>query len=87
MMDDDGWMWGYGGGWVLMSVVMVLFVLALITAMVVAIRYLSASKPAATAPPRYASPGPENLLAERFARGEIDDDQYRRQLTLLRAHH
>ncbi|MEU6808130.1 SHOCT domain-containing protein [Streptomyces sp. NPDC046831] len=28
----------------------------------------------------------ENLLAERFARGEIDDDEYRRRLALLREH-
>ena len=52
MMDGDGWMSGYGwGGWVLMSVVMVLFLLALITAIVVAIRYLSASNPAPMEPP------------------------------------
>ncbi|HEY5283925.1 MAG TPA: SHOCT domain-containing protein [Polyangia bacterium] len=94
MMDGDGygdgWMWGHGwgwGGWVLMSVVMVLFLLALIAAIVVAIRYLSASNPAPReSPPSYARPGPEKLLAERFARGEIDEDEYRRRLSLLRLH-
>ena len=90
MMDGDGWMWGHGwgwGGWVMMSVVMVLFLLALITAIVVAIRYLSGSNPAPMKPPPgYARPGPENVLAERFARGEIDEDEYRRRLSLLRLH-
>jgi len=88
MMDDDGWMWGHGWGtWFLMSVVMVLFVVALITAIVVAIRYLGASDRASMAPPHvYARPWPENLLAERFARGEIDEDEYRRRLSLLRLH-
>ncbi|MGY4711759.1 SHOCT domain-containing protein [Mycolicibacterium sp. CBM1] len=90
MMDGDGWMWGHGwgwGGWALMSLVMVLALLALITAIVVAIRYLSASNPAPTEPPPgYARPGPEQLLAERFARGEIDEDEYRRRLSLLRLH-
>lgn len=90
MMDGDGAMWDHGwawGGWVLMSVVMVLFLLALITAIAMAIRYLSAPNPAPRqSPPSYPKPGPENLLAERFARGEIDEDEYRIRLSLLRIH-
>ena len=35
------------------------------------------------APPTQASP--EQLLAERFARGEIDEEEYRRRLQVLRA--
>ncbi|MFI6875534.1 SHOCT domain-containing protein [Streptomyces sp. NPDC050400] len=27
---------------------------------------------------------PERLLAERFARGELDDDEYRRRIAVLR---
>lgn len=30
-------------------------------------------------------PPPERLLAERFARGEIDEDEYHQRLTSLRA--
>jgi putative membrane protein len=30
-------------------------------------------------------PAPERLLAERFARGEIDEDEYCQRLTSLRA--
>ena len=42
--------------------------------------------PAAPPPPRTpASPGtPEQLLAERFARGEIDEEEYRHRLAVLR---
>ncbi|MFL6072550.1 MAG: SHOCT domain-containing protein [Mycobacteriales bacterium] len=29
------------------------------------------------------APTPERLLAERFARGEIDDEEYRRRLAIL----
>ena len=29
-------------------------------------------------------PSPEQFLAERFARGEIDEDEYNRRLTVLR---
>ncbi|WP_237323463.1 SHOCT domain-containing protein [Streptomyces sp. MOE7] len=34
------------------------------------------------APP--ADGGPEQILAERYARGEIDDEEYRRRLATLR---
>jgi putative membrane protein len=30
---------------------------------------------------------PEQILAERFARGEIDEDEYRRRLDALRESH
>jgi len=32
---------------------------------------------------RSAAGTPEDLLAERFARGEIDEDEYRRRLAIL----
>lgn len=35
-------------------------------------------------PPYGTAPAPEQLLAERFARGEIDEDEYRRRLAVLR---
>ena len=42
-------------------------------AIVMSIRYLGGSNPAPReSRPRYARPGPENVLADRFARGEID---------------
>ncbi|MET8765696.1 SHOCT domain-containing protein [Streptomyces sp. NPDC004658] len=31
-----------------------------------------------------AGGGPEQILAERYARGEIDEDEYRRRLATLR---
>ncbi|MGD9620783.1 MAG: SHOCT domain-containing protein [Mycolicibacterium sp.] len=89
MYNDNGWMWGHGWGWgggVLMGVLMILFVVALVTALVLAIRYL-------TVPQRVPGPSAgntedrsERLLAERFARGEIDEDEYRRRMTVLREH-
>ena len=51
----------------------------LITLAVVLVRGLN--RPAGPADgPR---PSPERLLAERFARGEIDEDEYRRRLATL----
>lgn len=74
-------MYGYGGGgYALMAIGMVLFWGAVIFGVVALVRH---SRPAG---PRLAEPaGPDRLLAERFARGEIDEDEYYQRLTSLRA--
>ena len=81
MYGGDGWMWG---GWILMSLVMVVFWALVITAIVLAIRYLwgQPPDPGQSSSARAA----EDVLAERFARGEIDDDEYRQRMTTLREH-
>lgn len=80
----DGWMDGWGwGGWVLMCVVMVSFWAVVITAIVLGIRYPVGSGGASGGSPRYEPPRPKDVLAGRFARGEIDQDEYRRRMTLL----
>ncbi|MFD0268222.1 SHOCT domain-containing protein [Streptomyces sp. NPDC127106] len=40
----------------------------------------------AAAPDSGRGKGAEGLLAERFARGEIDDEEYERRLAVLRSH-
>jgi putative membrane protein len=84
MMYWDGNMgvWGY----ILMGVSFVLFWGAIITALVLLARSLGAGGR------RYdggaASAGvAEHLLAERFARGEIDESEYTTRLTVLRRGH
>ena len=80
----DGWGMGWGG-WLLMTLVMIVFWAAVITAVVLVVRYVAGSgRPSGPGPSRPARA--EDLLAERFARGEIDDDEYRQRLTLLREH-
>jgi len=74
------------GGWVLMCVVMVLVWAAVITSIVLAIRYLVGSGGASGGSPRYVPPRPEDVLAGRFAHGEIDEDEYRLRITLLHEH-
>ena len=81
--DGSGWGWG---GWILMGVVMVVFWAVVITLVVLAVRYLTADRGTRPAPPAPAPGRAEDLLAERFARGEIDEEEYRRRLTLLREH-
>jgi len=76
--------WGYGLG----IVSVVLFWGLLIVAVVAAIRYFGRSHPGGSPaePPTPTSqpPSAERLLAERFARGEIDADEYRQRLETLR---
>ncbi|WP_175439401.1 SHOCT domain-containing protein [Streptomyces vilmorinianum] len=71
-----------GWGWFAMSAGMVLFWVLLITAVVLIFRTLdrAAGRPAQSDLAR-----PEQLLGERLARGEIDEDEYRRRLNALRS--
>lgn len=82
MWYGDGWGWA---GWILMTVGMVAFWALLITAIVLAIRYLTSSRGSpASPPPSTGQAHAEAVLAERFARGEIDEQEYRQRLALLR---
>lgn len=82
-----GWYGGWGWGGVVMSVLMVLLVIAVVVAIIFAVRYLAGSANLH----RHGSASPEGLraedrLADRFARGEIDDDEFRQRMALLREH-
>jgi putative membrane protein len=78
--------YGHGiGGWgyALTAIITILFLGAVIAGIVALVRYLGrGGQPPGARPSAQA---PEQLLAERFARGEIDEDEYRRRLTALRA--
>ena len=77
-----------GWGYALMTVSMILFWGAVIAGIVALVRYFGRSgqppeaSPSSQTPP--ASQTPEQLLAERFARGEISEDEYRQRLAVLR---
>jgi putative membrane protein len=83
----------YGYDWSAwpMVVLMILFWVALIVTAVLLVRAAAGRQPAA-GPPHPAGPGmpgqpgadPQWLLAERFARGDIDEGEYRRRLAVLR---
>jgi putative membrane protein len=74
------------GGWIPMTVGMVLFWAVVITAVVLVIRYLAGLRGTAASPPGCSQRRAEDVLAERFARSEIDDEDYRQRLALLREH-
>jgi len=70
-----------GWDWFTASVGMVLMWALLIAVAVLLYRSLNrTSEPRGTT----AHPSPEQLLAERFARGEVDEEEYRRRLAVLR---
>ena len=74
------------GGWILMALVMVIFWAAVITAVVLAIRYLAGGGSQRNQVTASSARTAEDVLAERYARGEIEDDEFRQRLTLLREH-
>lgn len=74
MWSDGGWGWG---GWLVMTLSMVAFWGLLVWTVLWVVR--------AGGPRGAAGPGPERILAERFARGEIDEAEYRRRLDALQA--
>jgi putative membrane protein len=80
MMYWDGAMgaWGY----ILPALSYILFWAAVITAIILFARHVAAGR-------RHEGEGPtygvaEHLLAERFARGEIDESEYLARLAVLR---
>ncbi|MCX5095976.1 SHOCT domain-containing protein [Streptomyces sp. NBC_00365] len=77
---------GVGGwGWFAMSAGMILFWALIITFGVLLYRALARPRGSSDrADARPPGPSPEQFLAERFARGEIDEDEYHRRLTVLR---
>ncbi len=76
--------WGYALG----IIFMIVFWGALIAAVIAAVRYLGRGRldrvPPEPPGPASQPPRAEQLLAERFARGEIDAEEYRQRLEILR---
>jgi len=83
--------YGYGGDhwglWIIMIIAMAAFVAALAWIIVTLLRH--GASPPTTAPPssgqtgRPQNPGALDILNERFARGEIDEDEYTRRRSLI----
>jgi putative membrane protein len=77
--EGAGW-WGY----LLTTVSMVLFWALIIIAILALVRYLRHGE-RRTPAERPQQSNAEQLLAERFARGEIDEAEYRHRLEVVRS--
>jgi putative membrane protein len=83
MMWWDGGGWG-PGGWFLMSLMMILFWGGLIALAVWVVRAVRTDHDAIQAAPS-SKATPVEVLARRFAHGEIDEDEFKRGRDLLRS--
>jgi putative membrane protein len=72
-----------GWGYALMILNTVLFWALIIGGTVLLVRYLSRAG-THNADSTIPSQTPEQILAERFARGDIDEEEYQRRLDILR---
>jgi putative membrane protein len=79
--DVSGW------GWFAMSASMIVFWALVITAVALLFRALGRPREhtSAPAPTPTPTPTPQQILQERFARGEIDEEEYRSRLNALHA--
>ena len=85
-MGHGGYGGGWGWGWIVTAVVLILFFAVVITAMVVAVHYLTGAGHHGHGQSPTQTRAAEDVLAHRFARGEIDDTEYRQRMTALREH-
>lgn len=69
------WSWW---GWLAMGLSMIVFWVAVVVLVVLVLNRLSSTDRGRQ------GPRPEDVLAERYARGEIDDDEYERRSSRLR---
>ncbi len=88
------WYWGNGngmgwgwGGWLVSGLLMIVFWGLVIWGVITLVRHLTSLERQAPPGMRVHSPQstPEQILAERFARGEIDVDEYKRRLAVLQS--
>lgn len=76
----------WGGGWYGMifgPLIMILVLAVIVAATVLLVRWLGGSWPEVGSPPPPPSRTPLDILKERFARGEIDKEEYEEKRRIL----
>lgn len=81
MMWGSGWGWG---GWLAMASMMVLFWGLVVAGIIAIVRYINGSGQSGQGPDT-GRRGAQGILDDRFARGEIDDEEYARRREALRS--
>ncbi|CAM3693347.1 SHOCT domain-containing protein [Smaragdicoccus niigatensis] len=81
-------MWGYGmgwGSWLGMTVMMIVFYGVIIFGIIAAVRAFSGTRHSTAGGHGVSSA--EQILAARFAKGELTEDEYRQRLATMREIH
>ena len=78
-------MWGGGWyGWIFGPIMMILFIAAAVIVVVLIVRWLGGPGHGLSSPPAGPpSKTPSDILKERFARGEIDKDEFEERRKIL----
>jgi len=77
-------MWGGGYGWFFGPVMMIVFIAVTVVVIVLIVRWLGGPSHASSHP-AYGPPGktPLDILKERYARGEIDKEEFEERRKVL----
>ncbi len=73
--------WG-AGGWIFMAVAMVIFWAIVVFGVIALVRYVGHNHRNDPSIPK----DPESILKERFAKGEIDEESFRKSIATLKEH-
>ncbi|NNN15434.1 MAG: SHOCT domain-containing protein [Acidimicrobiaceae bacterium] len=73
--------WG-AGGWIFMAVAMVIFWAIVVFGVIALVRYVGHNYRNDPSIPK----DPESILKERFAKGEIDEESFRKSIATLKEH-
>lgn len=78
-----GMMWGGGSGWFLGPIMMLLFLVLAVVVVMLVVRWLGGTEGGKTGSSRQTGSSALQILEERFARGEIDEDEFRKRKRAL----
>lgn len=78
-----GMMSGGGFGWFMAPVMMLLFLVAVVIVVMLVIRWLGGPDGGMASSSGQAGPSARQILEERFARGEIDEEEFRKRKKAL----
>ena len=82
--NHHGMMWGGGAGWFIGPIMMLLFLVAAVAVVVLAVRWLGGADGARPRAGQKATTSAQEILEERFARGEIDEEEFRQRKQALK---
>ncbi len=79
---EHGWMWGWGG-MIVGPLMMIAFVVVVVAVVVLLVRWIGGDRGAGPASSGQDGGSALDILRERFARGEIDKDEFEERRRVL----